>query len=62
MANVQTAQDVAQAQDGAIYNNQTSARNTSKASARNWRWHDPPILFPMFLIVLIIAYAVLRTQ
>jgi len=26
----------------------------------NWHWYDPPILFPIFLVVLIVAYALLR--
>ncbi len=26
----------------------------------NWRWYHPPILFPIFLAVLIVAYAVMR--
>lgn len=25
----------------------------------NWRWHHPPILFPMFLAVLVVAYALM---
>jgi hypothetical protein len=28
---------------------------------KNWTWHDPPILFPPLLVVLIVAYALLRT-
>jgi hypothetical protein len=27
----------------------------------NWNWYDPPILFPIFLILLIAGYALLRT-
>jgi len=27
----------------------------------NWHWYDPPILFPIFLVVLIVGYALLRT-
>jgi hypothetical protein len=27
----------------------------------NWHWYDPPILFPLFLVLLIVAYALLRT-
>jgi hypothetical protein len=27
----------------------------------NWHWRDPPILFPIFLVLLIVGYAVLRT-
>lgn len=26
----------------------------------NWRWYHPPILFPMSLAVLVVAYALLR--
>ena len=51
MANVQSAQDVAH------------VRSAGKASTtRNWRWQDPPILFPMFIIMLISAYAGLRAS
>jgi hypothetical protein len=27
----------------------------------SWNWYDPPILFPIFLILLIAGYALLRT-
>jgi hypothetical protein len=28
----------------------------------NWHWRDPPVLFPIFLLVLlIVGYALLRT-
>jgi hypothetical protein len=27
----------------------------------NWHWHDPPVLFPIFLVLLIVGYALLRT-
>ena len=51
MANVQSAQDVAH------------PRSAGKVSTtRNWRWQDPPILFPVFIILLIAAYAVLRAS
>ena len=26
-----------------------------------WNWYDPPILFPLFLVLLIVGYAILRT-
>jgi hypothetical protein len=26
----------------------------------NRHWYDPPILFPLFLVLLIVAYALLR--
>lgn len=29
---------------------------------KNWNWYDPPILFPIFLVVLVAVYALLRTQ
>jgi hypothetical protein len=25
-----------------------------------WHWYDPPILFPIFLILLIVGFALLR--
>jgi len=28
---------------------------------KNWHWHDPPILFPVGLLLLIVCYALLRT-
>ena len=28
---------------------------------KNWHWHDPPILFPILLVLLIVGYALLRT-
>jgi hypothetical protein len=27
----------------------------------NWHWRDPPILFPIVLVLLIVGYALLRT-
>lgn len=27
---------------------------------KNWHWHDPPILFPIFMTLLIVGYALLR--
>jgi hypothetical protein len=30
-------------------------------SINNWHWHDPPILFPICLSLLILGYAALRT-
>jgi hypothetical protein len=27
----------------------------------NWHWRDPPVLFPIFLVLLIVGYALLRT-
>ena len=31
------------------------------ANMDKWHWYDPPILFPIFLVVLIVGYALLRT-
>lgn len=27
---------------------------------KNWHWHDPPVLFPIFLVLLIAGFALLR--
>jgi hypothetical protein len=26
----------------------------------NWHWHDPPILFPIFLVMVIVGYGLLQ--
>ena len=28
---------------------------------KNWHWYDPPVLFPIGLLMLIACYAALRT-
>jgi hypothetical protein len=34
---------------------------TGDAQDGKMDWYDPPILFPIFLVVLIVGYALLRT-
>jgi len=34
---------------------------TGDTPLKNWHWYDPPILFPIGLLLLIASYAVLRT-
>lgn len=58
MSNVRTTTDGARPQDSAFHN-QSGGRVTP--TIKNWRWHDPPILFPICLSLLILGYAVLRT-
>ena len=29
-------------------------------TTKNWRWHHPPILFPIFLLLLTAAYVLLK--
>ena len=31
------------------------------APMKTWHWYDPPVLFPLFLILLIVGFALLRT-
>ncbi len=28
---------------------------------KSWNWYDPPVLFPIFLLLLIVGFALLRT-
>jgi len=28
---------------------------------KTWHWYDPPVLFPIFLLLLIVGFALLRT-
>lgn len=58
MSNVQTTRDAARPQDSPFRSGIDSELKTIK----NWHWHDPPILFPIFLLLLVIAYALLRAS
>lgn len=56
MSNVQAAKD-----DIRPPNSTFSGRRTRKPNnGKNWHWYDPPILFPIGLILLIAGYALLR--
>lgn len=28
---------------------------------KTWNWYDPPVLFPAFLVLLIVGFALFRT-
>ena len=55
MANVQTTMG-ARPHDSPFRSGLEPKLKTTK----NWRWHDPPILFPICLLLLVVAYALLR--
>ena len=39
------------------------SRPNARCTVKNWKaWLVPPVLFPIFLVVIIVAYAVLRAQ
>jgi hypothetical protein len=38
------------------------ARQSSEIyTMKTWHWYDPPVLFPIFLLLLIVGFALLRT-
>jgi hypothetical protein len=61
MSNVQTAKDDARPQDSAFHNQSSGRVARNLSTIKNWHCHDPPILFPVFITLLIVGYAVLRT-
>ena len=60
MSNDQTTRDDACPQDSA-FRNPSSGRALELKAIKNWHWHDPPILFPICIALLIVGYAILRT-
>jgi|EndMetStandDraft_5_1072996.scaffolds.fasta_scaffold427644_1 hypothetical protein len=61
MSKAKMANDDARPQHSGFHN-QSSGRVAGRLrAASNWHWYDPPILFPVFIVLLIGSYAVLKT-
>jgi hypothetical protein len=60
MSKAETAKADARPQDDGFHDHSGGRVAGKSSTSRKWSWHDPPILFPVFIIVLIVGYAVLR--
>jgi hypothetical protein len=60
MSKAKTASGDAWPHDGGLHNQSSGRAAVRVRATSNWHWHDPPILFPVFLVLLIVGYVVLR--
>jgi hypothetical protein len=60
MSKATTARADARPQDVGFHNHSGGRVAGKSSTIKSWSWHDPPILFPVFIILLIVGYAVVR--